>query len=105
MDMYLHDPRHRLGAWGEEAAATFLKSKGLRVVERRFWTRWGEIDLICQDRDTWVFVEVKARAHAYAIAAVEAIHQAKQRRLIQAALSYMKKHRVIGENMRFDAIL
>ena len=99
------DPRHRLGARGEDQAADYLTRKGLHVVQRHFQTRWGEIDLICRDRDTWVFVEVKTRSQAYAIAAVDAIHRDKQRRLVNAALSFMKKNRRAGENLRFDAIL
>ena len=99
------DPRHALGQSGETAAAKFLAKQGIKIVERHFQTRWGEIDLIGLDRGTWVFIEVKTRAKAYAVAAVEAIHRAKQERILKAALSYMKRHRLEGQNMRFDAVL
>jgi len=45
-----------LGAWGEEKAAQYLENHGLRVVDRHYRQRWGEIDLICRDGQTSVFV-------------------------------------------------
>ena len=45
----------------EERAAAFLIARGYELVERNFTSRYGEIDLICRDGDTLVFVEVKMR--------------------------------------------
>lgn len=49
------------GRIGEELARNFLKRKGYEIVKNNFSTRFGEIDLICKDRDTTVFVEVKTK--------------------------------------------
>ncbi|OGR89972.1 MAG: YraN family protein [Elusimicrobia bacterium RIFCSPLOWO2_01_FULL_59_12] len=92
------------GAEGEDAAARYLEQKGLKVVQRHYQTRWGEIDLVCRDRDTWVFVEVKTRTRTSAPSAAEALTPAKQKKIIGAALSYMKKHRLKDEAMRFDLV-
>lgn len=94
-----------LGTWGEEEGSRFLEKQGLKIIERHFFTRWGEIDLIARDGDTWVFVEVKTRASAQLPSAAEAITPAKQRRLTQTALMYMKKRRLEGNAMRFDVLL
>jgi len=93
-----------LGRHGEEQAAVYLQNQGLRVVEKHVQTRWGEIDLICEDKGDWVFVEVKTRTRATQPSALDAITPAKRKRLINAALMYMKKHRLEGENMRFDVV-
>jgi putative endonuclease len=93
------------GAEGEEVAAAYLRGKGLQIVDRHFQTRWGEIDLICKDKDTWVFVEVKARTRTSRPSAADAITKSKQKKIVGASLSYMKKHRLQNENMRFDVLL
>jgi putative endonuclease len=49
------------GRLGEQMAERLLVEKGYTVVKRNFSTRFGEIDLICQDGDTLVFVEVKTK--------------------------------------------
>ena len=49
------------GRLGEELAWNFLKRKGYEIVKSNFSTRFGEIDLICKDGDTTVFVEVKTK--------------------------------------------
>ncbi len=56
-------PAHlRLGARGEKLAARYLRRHGFKVLYRNFRGRHGgEIDLVCRERDTLVFVEVKTR--------------------------------------------
>ena len=49
------------GRKGEEIAAKFLEEKGFSIKERNFRTRFGEIDIVCYDKDILVFVEVKTK--------------------------------------------
>lgn len=51
-----------LGAYGELAAASFLRAEGCSIL-RRNWrpVRGGELDIVCRDGDCLVFVEVKTR--------------------------------------------
>src|SRR5260370_14216834 len=102
----MHMSRNRvvLGNYGEAQAAAFLQSKRIRVVDRHFHTRWGELDLVCRDGETWVFVEVKARSRFWIPSALEAITLKKQRKLLITALIYMKKHRLEDQPLRFDII-
>ncbi len=82
-----------------------MTQQGLRVVDRHYRQKWGEIDLICRDRDTWVFVEVKTRLHISQPSAIDAITPRKRQRIIRAAMSYMKWKRLEGSSMRFDVVL
>lgn len=49
------------GNRGEELATAYLLKNCYRVLERNFRTRFGEIDIICRDGQTFVFVEVKTK--------------------------------------------
>lgn len=51
----------KLGFKGEQYAADYLNGLGYRLIERNFRTKFGEIDLVCKDGETWVFVEVKTK--------------------------------------------
>ena len=55
------DRRQELGKSGEDLACAELERRGYAIRERRYRTRFGEIDIIAADRETRVFVEVKAR--------------------------------------------
>jgi putative endonuclease len=94
-----------LGDWGEEQAARYLQKRGLRVVDCQYRQKWGEIDLICLDGGTWVFVEVKTRSSFSSIPAIDSITPRKRQRIIRAAMSYMKWKRLEGCALRFDLVL
>ena len=82
--------RQALGDWGEARAEAYLRGQGMRILGRKVRTRLGEIDLVALDRDTLVFVEVKARAQASpGTDPLENVHRAKQARLGRAAAAYL----------------
>lgn len=94
----------RQGRRGEMLAAWLLRIKLYRIVERRFKTPVGEIDLIASRFGTTVFVEVKTRRHAEA--AAEALGKVNTRRLVRAAQYYLARHpRLADTPLRFDVIL
>jgi putative endonuclease len=91
------------GREAEERAAAHLEGRGLRVVERNFRAHGGEIDLICRDGRTLVFVEVRARSGGDFGGAAASITAAKRRRIVLAARHYLARH---GEcPCRFDCVL
>ena len=49
------------GFKGESAAADYLRKKGYKILERNFYTKFGEIDIVCQKKDVVIFVEVKTK--------------------------------------------
>jgi putative endonuclease len=99
------DPRHALGLYGEERAQEWLEARGLRMVDRHYQTRYGEIDLIAHHKDTWIFIEVKTRDKFANPSALDAITPAKQRRLAIAAFGYIRRNRLRDCNFRFDVVL
>lgn len=49
------------GKIGEDLAVEFLKNKGFQILERNWNNKWGEIDIIAKDNQTYVFIEVKTK--------------------------------------------
>ena len=87
----------------EAIAAAHLARHGLRILARNWRMRGGEIDLICADGETLVFVEVRLRTRADYGGAAASITAAKQRRLILAARHYLSGKPEV--QCRFDAVL
>ncbi|MGH8476708.1 MAG: YraN family protein [Methylococcales bacterium] len=91
---------------GEEAesiALDYLKKQGLRLIERNYRCRNGEIDLIMDDSGTLVFVEVRFRKMAVFGSALESIDTRKKSRIIHCASHYLSAQRFSG-TARFDVI-
>lgn len=93
--------RRELGQRGEEIAATYLREKGLRIIERNVQTKHGEIDIVAIDRETLVFVEVKTRRQIKYGLPVESIHRKKQQKLRELALYYLQAN-YHTKSFRFD---
>ena len=96
--------RRKFGMIGEKIAQGYLKDDDYEIIDTNFYTKVGEIDIICKKNNTIVFVEVKERqtldSAAYAITAKQ------QQRLIRGAECFMKNNpQYKGFDMRFDAIL
>src|SRR5688572_14080607 len=51
--------KRNLGNQGEAIAAAYLLAKGYQIVERNWHCRFGELDIVAQEGETWVFCEVK----------------------------------------------
>ncbi len=92
-----------LGNKGEELAVKYLKSKGLRILERNFRTTLGEIDIIAEEKGTIVFVEVKTRSDDSFGMPFEAVGNRKRERIKRIALLYLKDSGM-ERPVRFDVI-
>jgi len=93
-----------LGRLGETAAAQELRRAGLEILEVRFRSRLGEIDLIAKDGETIVFVEVKARAGVGYGRPAEAITRAKRERIARVAQVYLTRRALHDRACRFDVV-
>ena len=102
-DLLRRTARQRTGDAAEDQALEHLQRQGLRLVERNFRCKGGEIDLILRDGATVVFVEVRARANAAFGGAVTSVTPAKQRRLLVAAQVWLQGQRELPA-CRFDVI-
>src|SRR3954468_11604696 len=97
--------RQSLGLMGEDLACAELRRRGYDIVERRYRTRFGEIDIVARHDGVTVFVEVKTRdGDAYGGGA-EAMTPWKQRRVAQMAVDYVARHRLNDRPCRFDVVL
>ena len=92
-----------LGRRGEQAAADYLKQKKYRIVGMNFSCRFGEIDVIAEDRDYIVFAEVKLRKSAQFAEAKEFVTAAKQQRVATAAQLWLQQNET-EKQPRFDVI-
>lgn len=91
------------GREAEDLACRHLESRGLRLLERNYRCRAGELDLVMRERDQLVFVEVRYRSHRGYGSAVESVDARKQRRLIDAARHYLQRHGTHAA-CRFDVV-
>lgn len=121
----------RFGQKAEEAAAIFLETQGYKILERNYRTRWAEIDIIAShksvfnqanlsslhnsnqnntlnqkssNQETLVFIEVKARNSIKYGLPAEAVSVSKQKKIIYAALHYIREHNIVETKIRFDVI-
>ncbi|TBR14257.1 MAG: YraN family protein [Lysobacter sp.] len=93
------------GAQVEAAARDHLVRHGLTPVASNATYRFGELDLVMQDRATLVFVEVRFRAGGVFGDGAQSISASKRRKLVQAANAFLGAHpRYADVPCRFDVI-
>jgi putative endonuclease len=98
------DHRQALGRRGEDLACEELEKRGYVIVERRFRTRYGELDIVARDAGVLVFVEVRARTSGNFGTPFESVTWKKRQRLSQMAITYLCLKRVTGGPCRFDVV-
>ena len=96
--------RQELGALGEQIAAEHLQSLGLRIVQRNWRCRYGELDVIAAEIDTVVFVEVKTRTGDGFGGLEQAVTPQKVRRLRRLAGLWLAGQDAGWPNVRIDVI-
>jgi putative endonuclease len=96
--------RIALGKSGEDLAVQELERLGYEILARRWRCRRGEIDIIARDGETLVFVEVKARDGSAFGDGAEAVTGLKRARLVQLAIEYLARHRLLDRPCRFDVV-
>jgi putative endonuclease len=99
-------PDHlRRGERGEKLASKFLRSRGYKILYRNFKDRrGGEIDIVCRDGDTLVFVEVKTRGGEEFGRPVEAVDREKQLRVSRGGLAWLRLLDNPDITFRFDIV-
>jgi putative endonuclease len=81
----------QLGARGEKLACGFLRRQGYKILYRNFRARHGgEVDVVCRDGDTLVFIEVKTRRRDDITRPSEAINAAKRKLISRGALAWLQ---------------
>lgn len=94
-----------LGRWGERRAARHVRGLGWKILRRNFRAPGGgEVDLVCRDRDTLVFAEVKTRRSEELGRPLDAVDGKKQRLIRQGALCWLHLLEMPDITFRFDVI-
>lgn len=96
--------RRDTGRKGEQAAAVFLRGRGFRIVQRNYHCGIGEIDLICVDGKTVVFVEVKTLSAGVHANPEEHVTPNKRMRIERAARMWLQSHGNPKVLCRFDVV-
>jgi len=98
--------RHRqdLGLQGEDLACVELEKLGYSILERRYRSRFGEIDIVARDDGTVVFVEVKTKTSSSFGDPVEEVTLQKQRQIVSMGEEYVSFRCPPGTNCRFDVV-
>ena len=95
----------RRGVLGETLACRFLRKQGYKVLYRNFrGRRGGEIDIVCRDDDTLVFVEVKTRASEDFGRPFEAIRADQRKRISRGGLAWLRMLDDPDILFRFDVV-
>src|SRR4030095_4262753 len=98
-------PHPRRAAHGEKLASRFLRSRGCKILYRNFKGRsGGEIDIVCRDRDTLVFVEVKTRPREDFGRPITAVDRQKRKRISRGALNWLRMLDNPDILFRFDVV-
>ena len=90
-----------IGQIGEDYVAKFLKKKHYKILERNYRKRYGEIDIIAENKYYVVFIEVKTRHTNSMILAAEAVNRKKQLKIIKTASMYLSENET-EKFCRFD---
>jgi putative endonuclease len=93
------------GQAAEQAACLYLQQQGLRLLQRNWRCRTGELDLIMLERDTLVFVEVRYRSHSGWGGAAASVDARKRSKLISAAQQFLQSAQQWSRHpCRFDVV-
>src|ERR1700752_1304219 len=98
------DQRQSLGRRGEDLACAELEKRGYVIIERRFRTRCGELDIVARDAGVLVFVEVKARSGGRFGTPLESVTWQKRQRVSRVAAAHLCPKHLADVPCRFDVI-
>ncbi len=92
------------GREAEESVAAWLEERGYRVIDRNHRTPRGEVDLVCEEGETLVFVEVRSRASELHGTPAESIDRAKALKVVRAAEDWALRNSALERSIRFDVV-
>lgn len=96
--------KRKLGDLGEELAAKHLQANGYTIYTTNWYCRRGELDIVAQLGEVWVFAEVKTRRSAHINDAFVGITPAKREKLVAAVYAFLDEHDLDDVIWRIDAI-
>ncbi len=96
--------KRELGRFGEELAEKFLEKNGIKILNKNYFTNYGEIDLIGIENETIIFIEVKLRTNNSYGEPSESINFKKKQNLLNAIDIFLAENDFSDYNLRIDII-
>ena len=93
--------QQNIGQRAETKALQYLKRRGLKLLKKNYYCRFGEIDLIMQEKKVIVFIEVRFRKPNTQVSAAESITNQKINKIRKTAAHYLMQYQTTP-NCRFD---
>lgn len=90
------------GSKAEIMVAAYLRKSGYIISKMNYHSKYGEIDIIAENRERVIFVEVKMRGKDAIVAPAEAVDAFKQRKILLTAKDYLLKAHLGDLELRFD---
>ncbi len=92
-----------IGKKGEEIAKNYLLSKKFSIIKQNYYSRFGEIDIICEDKNYIIFVEVKSKFYLSYSNLSERVNYIKQQKFLKTVEIYLSEN-VPKKQPRIDVI-
>lgn len=98
--------RRQTGALREDQAVHYLEKQGYEILERNYWCRFAELDIVAKEGEYLCFIEVKYRRNDQYEAPAGVISTAKMRKICRASQFYMKEKRILPDTpVRYDVVM
>lgn len=98
--------RRRTGALWEEQAVCYLQKQGYEILERNYWCRFAELDVVAREGEYLCFIEVKYRKNDRYEAPAGVVSQKKMRNICRASQFYMSEKRILSDTpIRYDVVM
>ena len=92
----------KIGKWGEDAVAAYLRERGYEIIARNARTPYGEIDIVAKQADIYIFVEVKTRTSNKMGQPEESVNLRKQAHMLACAEHYAAENAI--DHWQIDVI-
>jgi len=96
--------KQEIGQHGEALAVNYLRQHNYTIIETNWHCSHGELDIITQLNDLWVFVEVRTRRSHSTESAFASITPSKRQKLVDSVNLYLHEHKISASNWRIDVI-
>lgn len=95
--------KHLIGDYGELTALRYLRCHGYRIVTVNYRCKFGEIDIIAEDKKYICFIEVKTRSEKSLFSPADAVDFSKRNKIIASSNLFLKNYDM-KRQPRFDII-
>mgnify|MGYP003308362101 CR=1 FL=1 len=95
--------KNKTGVWGEVYASRYLRDSGYEIIDANYVCRFGEIDIVAEDKKYICFVEVKTRSENMKYAPSDAVDIIKRTKIIASSQLFLKDYK-LERQPRYDII-